>query len=925
MTRRRRAMTKPHAPGRVVFCAAPFRQDTQRAIRIAFFSSAYPQRLPRSVHRAGSGGEVLKNKSMVKRRGFCYNTSDPAATRETPGIFSEREAFILDRNRPQGREKYVTNNSTGIHKRGSGLNTGPVGSGTGPNGGNQTSQKRDYGTSYSSSSSSGRRKSPLIAIIAAVIALAGGGGLFGSGILGGGDADVASTPSAYTQEYTQTTPSVTPQASPSPVQSAAPSASSGSGSGSLNGAIGNILGGSSSTGWSDSSNSAQVNNTVASGIRDRYTEMLGGGRDEITIMVYMCGADLESKSAMATKDIMEMTKATLSDNIHLIVYTGGAKKWNNQVISSQTNQIYEVKSGGLRCLVQDAGSSAMTKPETLASFIKWCSQNYPANRNALIFWDHGGGSVSGYGYDEKYASSGSMSLEGISSALKSAGTTFDFIGFDTCLMATVENALMLDNYADYMIASEETEPGIGWYYTDWLTKLSRNTSMGTVEVGKNIVDDFVATCESQCRGQAATLSVVDLAELAHTVPAPLKSFSQSLSSLITNKEYKQISDARNGTREFARSSAIDQIDLVHFAKNIGNTESSALAKAILAAVKYNRTSSNMSNAYGLSIYFPYRKVSSVDKAVKTYNAIGMDESYSQCIREFASLEVSGQVSTGGTTSALPSLLGSFGGSSASGSTDMISSLLGSFLGGDFGSMSGFSSGNTGFFSGRSLSTEDTVSYIADNFFDGSALTWTQNADGDTVISLPEEQWSLVEGLDLNAFYDDGEGFIDLGLDNVFDFDDEGNLLASTDRTWLAVNGQPVAYYHEFTQGEGDDLVIFGRIPALLNGERVDLLVTFDSANPHGAITGARAVYADGETETVAKSETELNVGDTLDFICDYYTYDGEYENSYFLGEQMTVSENMEISNVDVGDGTLRITYRFTDLYQQHYWTEPFES
>ncbi|MBQ9330853.1 MAG: hypothetical protein IJ221_07775, partial [Oscillibacter sp.] len=168
-------------------------------------------------------------------------------------------------------------------------------------------------------------------------------------------------------------------------------------------------------------------------------------------------------------------------------------------------------------------------------------------------------------------------------------------------------------------------------------------------------------------------------------------------------------------------------------------------------------------------------------------------------------------------------------------------------------------------------------------FDASAIQWQRSAKGDYAVSLSDEQWELVEGLDLNVFYDDGSGYIDMGLDNVYEFDDDGNLLAPTDGTWLAVNGQPVAYYHEYST----DTVTHGRIPALLNGERVDLLVVFDDENPYGTITGARTAYTADETETVAKSETELNLGDTIDFICDYYSYDGEYENSYFLGEQMT--------------------------------------
>ncbi len=97
-------------------------------------------------------------------------------------------------------------------------------------------------------------------------------------------------------------------------------------------------------------------------------------------------------------------------------------------------------------------------------------------------------------------------------------------------------------------------------------------------------------------------------------------------------------------------------------------------------------------------------------------------------------------------------------------------------------------------------------------------------------------------------------------------------------------------------------------------------MSFDPENPRGRIVGARNVYTDGETDTVAKSYDALEEGDVIEFICDYYTYDGTYENSYFLGDPMTVEGELEISNVPLGEGAVRMTYRFTDLYQQHYWT-----
>ena len=567
----------------------------------------------------------------------------------------------------------------------------------------------------------------------------------------------------------------------------------------------------------------------------------------------------------------------------------------------------------------------MTDPNTLVDFIKWCDKNYPANRNQLIFWDHGGGSISGYGYDEKFKSSGSMNLAEINQALKKTGVTFDFVGFDACLMATLETALMLTPYADYLIASEETEPGVGWYYTDWLTKLGKNTSMPTVEVGKNIVDDFVDTCATQCRGQKTTLSVVDLAELEMTVPEELKDFSKSASELIQSSNYQTVSDARYNTREFAQSSAIDQVDLAHLAQNLGTEEGKDLVDALLSAVKYNRTSSNMTNAYGLSIYFPYKKVSSVDEVVDTYEAIGMDEEYARCIQEFASLEVSGQTATGGTSSPIPSLMGTLLGgstssSSSNGSSEVIAELLGTFLSGQLESIVGLDKSNTGFLEERAMDTETMAQYLADNYFDVSALVWTENSQGQAVLTLTEEQWSLVHSLELNMFYDDGAGYIDLGYDNVFEFDENGSLIGETDRTWLAINGQPVAYYYLDTIDDGENYTITGRVPALLNGERVNLMLVFDNENPYGYIAGARTDYVEGETETVAKGMSELQVGDTLDFLCDYYSYSGDYMDSYYLGEQMIVTEDMVISNVDVGEGAVKVTYRFTDIYNQQYWT-----
>ena len=672
-------------------------------------------------------------------------------------------------------------------------------------------------------------------------------------------------------------------------------------------------------------NSQEADTTVASGSRDKYTVIKGNNKDTMTILVYMCGADLESQNGMATSDLKEMLNAKISDKVNLIVFTGGARRWRNNVVSSSVNQIYQIKDGSLTRLVDDAGSSSMTSPNTLASFIKFGRENFPANRMCLIFWDHGGGSVSGYGYDEHYGQGKTMTLAGINDALKAGGVKFDFVGFDTCLMGTVENGLMLNQYADYMIASEESEPGVGWYYTNWLNKVSRNTSLPTVEIGKTIVDDFVEVCDRTCRGQATTLSVVDLAELNATVPKELKEFSIDTNEMIQNKQYKKVSSARSKTREFAQHAKIDQIDLVHFAKNMGTQESKELAAALQGAIKYNRTGGGISNAYGLSIYFPYKNTGNVKQAVSTYKAIGMDDEYTRCIQEFASLEVSGQLSSGmnpqsyGSSNAMSGLMESLmgGGSSYSSIGNTYSSGgLESLLGGYYGGSSG--SGSTGsildLLIGRSMTAETAAEYIQENHFDPSNLQW-QNGR----ISFTDDQWDNLLSIEKNMYFDDGSGYINLGFDAGAELQGH-DLIYEFDGTWLSIDRQPVAYYRIGFVEQEECFAEVGYVPAYVNGIRANLIIVFDQDNPYGYIAGAQQVYVNGETDAQPKNMVGIGKGDEIQFVCDYYDYQGVYQNSYRLGSPITLGDEVEIGNTYVDAEKCRLTYCLTDIYQQQYWT-----
>ncbi len=87
--------------------------------------------------------------------------------------------------------------------------------------------------------------------------------------------------------------------------------------------------------------------------------------------------------------------------------------------------------------------------------------------------------------------------------------------------------------------------------------------------------------------------------------------------------------------------------------------------------------------------------------------------------------------------------------------------------------------------------------------------------------MSEKEWELVHSIEMCVFINDGNGFIDLGRDNVFEFNDDGDLIVEFDGTWITLNGRIVSYYISSYDVKGDSYTIMGRIPSLLNGrERI---------------------------------------------------------------------------------------------------------
>lgn len=253
----------------------------------------------------------------------------------------------------------------------------------------------------------------------------------------------------------------------------------------------------------------------------------GGGRNSGSWAVYwyLCGSDLESEGGFATDDLLELLEVRLPENVTVVIETGGAAEWWNDMVDASVLQRYVYNSRGLR-LVDEQPSASMGDRETLADFLRFASENYPADKTAVVFWNHGGGSVAGASFDELYDYD-SLTLDEMYAAfaevweptLEPGKQPLELVGFDTCLMATVDVAYTFCDLSRYLVASEETEPANGWYYSHWLGALARNPSMDGAILGRVICDSYFRGCMDAGTADDATLSLTDLSRLGGLLDA----------------------------------------------------------------------------------------------------------------------------------------------------------------------------------------------------------------------------------------------------------------------------------------------------------------------------------------------------------------------------------------------------------------------
>ncbi|MBE5807657.1 MAG: hypothetical protein E7317_04880 [Clostridiales bacterium] len=363
---------------------------------------------------------------------------------------------------------------------------------------------------------------------------------------------------------------------------------------------------------------------------------------EWTVLFYFCGSDLESRHSYATGNLEEISECIYpfdlagfikngyssvfgpveertQKKVNVLIETGGCEEWHAQALGM------DIDAGSLQRWryspeprAEDGGSgfsleetlplASMADPETLGGFISWSAARYPANKYALVLWDHGGGSKTGLFVDELFDGD-VMLLSQLENALTLGGVRFEAVLFDACMMANVETAYQLRDHAAWMIASEEVVPGRGTNVEGWLQELLNDPGCDGRSLGRCICDMTqikYGNLDDEQAKSILTWSLIDLSKVEHLAEVCERFFKELAEAYMRYPKLLQIYMQSINTAEKYGTGSEYMRDLadIFYDPSIATVMDPALRTDMLSALQdcvvYNVRGPGRSAAHGLS-------------------------------------------------------------------------------------------------------------------------------------------------------------------------------------------------------------------------------------------------------------------------------------------------------------------------------------
>ncbi|MDY6276181.1 MAG: clostripain-related cysteine peptidase [Bacilli bacterium] len=319
-------------------------------------------------------------------------------------------------------------------------------------------------------------------------------------------------------------------------------------------------------------------------------------QDAYTILLYVCGSNLESDNAYATTDLKEIVAAgALPEGVNVVVETGGSTSWSStsKNITGDRNAIPKAltrwtlnSSAKLEkvSVNQQPSDSSMGESSTFESFLEWGLTNYPADKTGIILWNHGGG-MNGCCNDDNYYSDALTPAELYRALQKVLGTgssktKLEWIGYDCCTMQVADIASINADYFHYQVASQELEDGNGWSYTNWVKKLYQSvkagTELATSDLLNTICEDFVSAYGDDYSNNQV-LSAIKLDNMSTFVNA----FNEFTADYDNQESFNNVKSKSLNTLRFSewQGACFGDVDMRGLLLNLGATETSTVVSA----------------------------------------------------------------------------------------------------------------------------------------------------------------------------------------------------------------------------------------------------------------------------------------------------------------------------------------------------------
>lgn len=580
---------------------------------------------------------------------------------------------------------------------------------------------------------------------------------------------------------------------------------------------------------------------------------------------YLCGSDLETNGGFATTDLLEMMEVKLPQNVNVVIQTGGANIWQNDKVNPEKLQRWLYNSEGLK-LLEEKDSANMGEAQTLYEFLHFANTNYPAEKVAVTFWNHGGGSVSGAAFDERY-SLDSLNLLEMYQAFDAVwpanaeNPALELVGFDTCLMATIDVASVFRNFSKYLVGSEEVEPGNGWLYSGWMGELAKNPAMDGKALGIAICNTYYQGCEAVGTQDNTTLSLTDLTKLKPLLDA-YEAFGQEAFAAAANDPgfFAQLGRAAAQSENYGGNTReqgyTNMVDLGHLARQTAWMLPSAqkVINALDACVVHKVGGVYRAEATGLSCYYSYN--GDVDD-FNGYASVGTGLAF----KHLYAYGLTGQLGEGGQ--------------------EYLNSL--------------------------NIEKLPEIKTLADMNWDGAPLTLNEN--GNAVLTLGADAKNVLSGIAFSLYYVDEENdrMLLLGTDNDLVADWEKGVFHDNFRgVWGALDGCLVYMELSF---EGEDYNLYS-VPVLLNGEAYNLQVAYDFTAEQWSILGASQGI--DESGMASKELRLLQVGDVITTIWKMASYSGDDDFVMYSADEVTVTAETAFGEAPLFDGSYSMTFEMKD-------------